>query len=41
LSEIAVALKLGKPVIGLGSWDIDGVVRAADAAEAVRLAFKL
>ncbi len=35
LSEIALALKLGRPVIGLGSWDIDGVQRAADAADAV------
>jgi uncharacterized protein (TIGR00725 family) len=38
LSEIAVALKLGKPVIGLGSWDIAGVTPAADPDEAVRLA---
>ncbi|MDI3339017.1 MAG: TIGR00725 family protein [Sphaerobacter sp.] len=49
LSEIALALKLGKPVIALGSWDLDparlvrfgGATRyhrAADAAEAVALA---
>lgn len=35
LSEIAIALKLGKPVIGLNSWDIPGVVSAKDAKEAV------
>ncbi|MDP9070761.1 MAG: TIGR00725 family protein [Actinomycetota bacterium] len=35
LSEIALALKLGRPVIGLASWDIDGVQRAADAGDAV------
>lgn len=40
LSEIAIGLKLGKPVIGLGSWDIPGVMPAADAADAVRLALE-
>jgi uncharacterized protein (TIGR00725 family) len=35
LSEIAFALRIGKPVIGVGSWDIDGMVQAADPAEAV------
>jgi hypothetical protein len=38
LSEIAFGLKAGKPVIGVGTWDIDGVQRAGDAAAAVRLA---
>lgn len=38
LSEIAMALNLGKPVIGLGSWEIDGVLRASSPEEAVRLA---
>jgi uncharacterized protein (TIGR00725 family) len=33
LSEIALALKAGVRVIGLGTWDIDGVVRA-DSPEA-------
>jgi uncharacterized protein (TIGR00725 family) len=33
LSEIALALKAGKRVVGLGSWDIEGVERA-DAPEA-------
>ena len=32
LSEIALALKAGKRVIGLGSWDIDGVVARVDGA---------
>ncbi len=35
LSEIALALRLGRPVIGLGSWDVRGVQPATDAADAV------
>jgi uncharacterized protein (TIGR00725 family) len=35
LSEIALALKAGKPVVGLGTWGIDGVVRAEDPEAAV------
>lgn len=45
LSEIALALKIGRPVIGLGTWDLarEGEVvevfqRAASPAEAVGLA---
>lgn len=38
LSEIGFALKMGKKVIGLETWDIDGIVRAKAAVEAVRLA---
>ena len=42
LSEIAFALKAGKPVVGLGTWPLDRepdpVRRAAGAAEAVTLA---
>lgn len=38
LSEIALALKAGKRVIAIGSWEIDGVRPARDAAEAVALA---
>jgi uncharacterized protein (TIGR00725 family) len=38
LSEIALALRAGKPVIGLGTWDIEGVVQASSPAEAVSLA---
>ncbi len=40
LSEIAFALKLKKPVIGLGTWDIPGVVRAANPAEAMQMALE-
>lgn len=35
LSEVAMALKNGRPVIGLGSWDVDGVEAAAGVDEAV------
>jgi len=38
LSEIALALKTGVPVIGLGSWEIDGIRRARTPAEAVGMA---
>jgi len=38
LSEIALALKTGKPVLGLGSWAIDGVVAVEDAERAVATA---
>jgi len=38
LSEIALALKAGKRVVGLGTWQIDGVQVAGDAREAVELA---
>jgi uncharacterized protein (TIGR00725 family) len=46
LSEIAMALNHGRPVVGLGTWRIsddagvqdEAVVRASTAAEAVRLA---
>jgi uncharacterized protein (TIGR00725 family) len=41
LSEIALALRAGKPVVGLGSWDIDGVVRVDSPEEAVRRALEL
>jgi hypothetical protein len=37
LSEIAMALTLGKPVIDLGSWRIDGTVPASGPEDAVRL----
>lgn len=39
LSEIAFALQLGKPVIGIRSWNITGVIPATDAADAVAKAF--
>jgi len=35
LSEIGFALQSGKPVFGLGTWDIDGVIACASAQEAV------
>ena len=35
LSEIALALKAGKRVVGIGSWEIEGVVSALDPASAV------
>jgi uncharacterized protein (TIGR00725 family) len=45
LSEIALALKAGKRVVGLGTWElarggrpIEGIAAAADPAEAVELA---
>jgi uncharacterized protein (TIGR00725 family) len=45
LSEIALALKAGKPVIGLETWElgragepVEGVIRADDAASAVEMA---
>lgn len=38
LSEIAMALTLGKAVIGVGTWEIEGIRNARDPEEAVRLA---
>ena len=38
LSEVALALKAGKPVVGIGTWEIAGVRRAPDAMAAVALA---
>src|SRR4051794_2595531 len=35
LSEIAFALKAGKRVVGIGSWEIDGVEPAGEPAAAV------
>ena len=35
LSEIAFARKTGKPVVGLGSWDLEGVEGFDTPAEAV------
>ena len=47
LSEIALACKAGKRVVGLGTWELaragapaDGVERAAGPAEAVELALE-
>ncbi len=48
LSEIALALKMGKPVIGLGTWElardgepVEAIVPASDPADAVSKAFRL
>ncbi len=48
LSEIALALKMGKPVVGLGTWElardgvpVDAVVRASDPEDAVHTALQL
>ncbi len=39
LSEIAFCLKLGKPIIGLSTWDIsEAIIKAKDAEEAVKMA---
>ncbi len=38
LSEIGFALKAGKRVVGLRTWEIEGIVPAVTAEEAVRLA---
>ncbi len=40
LSEIAIALKTGKPVFGLSTWDIDGVFACTTPEEAVNLAVR-
>ena len=36
LSEIAFALNAKKPVISLGSWNIDGAVQATSVAQAIQ-----
>ena len=42
LSEVALALKIGVPVVGLGSWtQFQGVASADTAEEAVALALQL
>jgi uncharacterized protein (TIGR00725 family) len=48
LSEIALALKMGKPVVGLGTWElakggepVDAIVRVTDPREAVATALRL
>src|SRR3954454_1529127 len=40
LSELGFALKLGRPVIGIGTFAIEGVVQVASAAEAAELALR-
>jgi uncharacterized protein (TIGR00725 family) len=41
LSEVALALKAGKPVVGLGTWDLEPIVRAQTPEEAVERALEL
>jgi uncharacterized protein (TIGR00725 family) len=41
LSEIALALRLGKQVVGLGTWDVHGVEQVAAARDAVARALAL
>jgi len=38
LSEIAFGLKTGKTVIGIGTWDIKGIIKARGAEDAVNRA---
>ena len=35
LSEIAIGLKLGKPVVGIKTWDIPGVVKVDSPDQAI------
>lgn len=37
LSEIALALKLGRPVVGVGTWEVHGVEHVSTPEEALRL----
>ena len=41
LSEIAFALDAGKRVIGLGTWNIDGVIKADSPEQACELALEV
>ncbi len=40
LSEIAFALQIGKPVIGIKTWDIKGVISVENAVDAVNKVFE-
>jgi uncharacterized protein (TIGR00725 family) len=40
LSEIAFALQMGKPVVGIKTWDIKGIISAENASEAVEKVFE-
>jgi uncharacterized protein (TIGR00725 family) len=40
LAEIGFALKLGRPVIGIGTFEVEGVVQVGSAAEAAELAVR-
>ncbi|NWF52645.1 MAG: TIGR00725 family protein [Nitrospirae bacterium] len=41
LSEIAFGLKMKKPVIGIDTWDIKGIIKAESAEDAVKKAFEI
>ncbi|MBV9465909.1 MAG: TIGR00725 family protein [Solirubrobacterales bacterium] len=41
LSEVALALKTGVPVVGLDSWEVDGVLAVDSPAAAVERALEL
>jgi uncharacterized protein (TIGR00725 family) len=40
LSEIGFALRIGRPVIGLDTWDVEGVEVASDPVDAVERALR-
>jgi hypothetical protein len=40
LSEIAFGLRMGKPVIGIKTWDIKGIIKGENAEDAVNKAFE-
>ena len=40
LSEIGFALKLGRPVIGIGTFEVEGVIQVPTAADAPALAVR-
>ncbi len=41
LSEVAFALKMGKPVVGIDTWDIRGIINADTPEAAVNITFAL
>jgi hypothetical protein len=41
LSEVALALKLGRPVVGLGTWAVHGVDEVTTPGEAVERVARL
>jgi hypothetical protein len=40
LSEIAIALKTGRPVFGYKTWEIEGIIACATPEEAVLMAVR-
>ena len=40
LTEIAYSLIYGKKIIGLNTWEIEGIIKANTAEEAIKLAFE-